>query len=298
MDTLHELESFLSRQFEPATLDQEEEEWQELTIGSRAVQAHYTHVDEMADRLGKSEDEVRRAFVRSFKIDHPDLWRKMKTDWRGYSIHKLVVEAKEWLELTRNSGMPAVPKRATRIAAVMEDDGHGERCTSLPSVAAAVGPASPDVAEAQLKAMRTDLTDQVGGLSGMIKDLMGALTTMMPAMQSRSHVTGGPLAANLSVPPPVPSPPPRQQTSTVGLPTGWVKATIIKVGPREGYAKVALDPMTATGPNGNPLNAHVLNVSAPYEVRRQLKLDDKLEVKVARDEVGVRVTELRTAYRN
>ena len=53
---------------------------------------------------------TRKAFVRGFKQDHADLWRKMRTDYRAHSLSRLVRAAKEYLELTgeRSGGVEPV----------------------------------------------------------------------------------------------------------------------------------------------------------------------------------------------
>ena len=110
MTTLAEFERFLNMQFEAATQDGDDEDWDRLRINNNTVAAFYTEIENLAEQLGKSEEAVRKAFVRGFKQDHADLWRKMRTDYRAHSLSRLVRAAKEYLELTgeRSGGVEPV----------------------------------------------------------------------------------------------------------------------------------------------------------------------------------------------
>ena len=87
---------------------------------------------------------------------------------------------------------------------------------------------------------------------------------------------------------------PKTHQPSYDVPTGWTSAKVEQVGPKDGYARVEL----ARTPNDGravAIRAHVLNDSAPLELRRALKEGDDVRVRVERDRLGVRVVALERA---
>ena len=112
----------------------------------------------MAERLDKSSDQVIRCFVKGFKVDHPELWRRLRIDYEGKSLSMLVRLAKQWLELTRD-GSP------THRDGVFNRDKLAN-----PSRVAAVVPASNEAA------LIADLAVQVRKLEAQLSQKSGPPT--------------------------------------------------------------------------------------------------------------------------
>ena len=106
---------FLDQQFLTETSDQEEEEWEEMRIGVRTVAEFATDIEAIAERLDKTEEQTNRCFVKGFREDYPELWRRLRIDHEGRPLTGLVRIAKQWIELTR--GHESKTPRA-RVAAV------------------------------------------------------------------------------------------------------------------------------------------------------------------------------------
>ena len=282
MTTLAELASFLDKNFLPETDDHENDEWDAMEIGSKSIAEHLTTMEDLAGRLGKGTDELRRAFIKSFRADYPELWRKMRTDMKSYNLNRLVSASKEWMELTRGDQKAPSSTRPTRAAAVVPDERDG--------VVASVSEPAPMEANGKLTEMKNQLDNQIGDLSSLVKSLTTTLGTMLPAM----HAGRGAVVESAIRNRPGPYGPPQDQR---GLPTDWIRATVERTGPREGYAKLTITPEDHRV-GSQPIYAHVLTTSAPAEVRNALKVNDQLEVKIARDAVGIRVVELKSLRSN
>ena len=105
---------YLDRQFLHQTTDLERDAFEKARIGSRSVAEYYNELETLADRLNHGQDELARQFVKGLEYDYPDLWRRLRSDFKGATPNQLVGEAKEWLELTRQK--KADPSRG-RLAA-------------------------------------------------------------------------------------------------------------------------------------------------------------------------------------
>ena len=92
---------YLDRQFLHQTTDLERDAFEKAQIGSRSVAEYYNELETLADRLNHGQDELARQFVKRLEYDYPDLWRRLRSDFKGATPNQLVGEAKEWLELTR-----------------------------------------------------------------------------------------------------------------------------------------------------------------------------------------------------
>ena len=115
MATTTRLFAFLDQQFLSETSDLDEEEWEEMRIGVRTVAEFATDIEAIAERLDKTEEQTNRCFVKGFREDYPELWRRLRIDHEGRPLTGLVRIAKQWIELTR--GHESKTPRA-RVAAV------------------------------------------------------------------------------------------------------------------------------------------------------------------------------------
>ena len=287
MQTLTELSQFLDRQYENSTTDVEEESWDAIRIGDKSVADLYTEIEDMAEVLSKDLGQMDKCFVRAFKEDFPDAWRKLRTDWKDKSLTSKVNCVKEWIELTRTSVGAVASRRQARVGAVVAPaDAQEEGESHTGGVVAAATPNSPasppGVNGDAVSAMRNELQSHMSGLGGLIRDLSATLNSVMPSVKANPAVVlsqgGGAGGVNDR---PLPT-----------LPTSWLPATVERVGPADGFAKVqVMTGGTAAAPD-RPLSAVVLSASAPLDVRRALRLGQKLRVKIERDARGIRVVSL------
>ena len=75
--------AFLDQQFLAETSDQDEEEWEEMRIGVRTVAEFATDIEAVAERLEKTPEQITRCFVKGFREDYPELWRRLRIDYDG-----------------------------------------------------------------------------------------------------------------------------------------------------------------------------------------------------------------------
>ena len=97
--TVEELLRVLDKQFTPETTVQEEEEWDNIQIGSKSVASFYNELQALSERLEKNERQVQNCFVKGFKDDYPQLWRRLRMDCKGFNLNETIDEAKEWIEI-------------------------------------------------------------------------------------------------------------------------------------------------------------------------------------------------------
>ena len=269
MKTLDELSDYLDEIFERSTDDVEEEEWDEARIGDKAVTTFHQELTDMADRLGKSREEIKKAFIKGVKHDYGDLWQKMRTDWKSHSVERLVKEAREWIELTKSRGTGG-QKRSARVAAV--EDGIG---------------ATEDSAIRNLKG---EMNGKIENVQKSVESVLGAIKTLIPTAAvredgndrresgvDRSRTFGDRQSWT------------RQDLGKLVAPKGWVDARVVRVTPPAGVARMEL----LNPKPGETQFANVLRISAPFDVRKDLKVDDLWKIIVEQDDIGFRVTDMK-----
>ena len=147
-----------------------------------------------------------------------------------------------------------------------------------------------------MRAVKSEISNEINAATKMLSELKSTISTVIPTVTAAT----GAVVAGPSIPPsyggprigsmdgrPRGSDGPRERPN---LPPGWLDAEIDKVGPSDGYARAVLGIKWQEG--GRYLSAHILNNSGPIELRRRLRVGDKVKVKVQWDDLGVRVTEL------
>ena len=98
--TLQEVAEFLDKQFLPESLDSELEEWDDFSIGERGVMEYYVEIEDMAERLGKDDEAIRRCFVKGLRDEYPELWEMLRFVLKSQPLNQIVNRAKEWMEAT------------------------------------------------------------------------------------------------------------------------------------------------------------------------------------------------------
>lgn len=292
MTTLTQLTAFLDQQFLPQTTDVEEDEWDAMRIGDLPVVQFMTEIEAMADRLDKHDDEIRRCFVKGFKDDYPEVWKKMRTDYKDLPLARMMAEVKEWIELTR-AEKPGIGRRTARVNAVTaaQDGTPDSADDSEPRrdqrVAFAGAGESAEINNGLFKAIKAELIGAVTPLTGVVKDLSSTMTSLVPLLKAAgAAVVEGPSVQTAQLEPPAR---PHQELPPRPLPAGWLSGRVDRVGPKAGYARVEL----MMEGDRFPTKAHVLNSSAPEPLRLSLREGETVEVQVQRDQKGVRVAELR-----
>ena len=271
--TVERLFRFLDQQFLPLTTDQEEESWDTLAIGDKTVPAFYTELEVLADRLDKTEPEMRKAFIKGMKADYPEMWRKLRTDHSDATLTVLVREATKWLELTRADKEPPLTGRR-RLTGQVSTGGSEQDvrvadhwvAAAYPSVGNDVSrPAEPVASE--MRAMRHEMCEMSRAFKEATKEL-GVRVGEQARSGWRDHDR-------------------RPVTNGLGkvTPNEMVEGKVVHVNGR-GYAR--LEPK---GPPGQE-HAHVLRDSASEEERMKLQVGQPVKYRVQRDGKGLRVTEL------
>ena len=255
---------YLDRQFLHQTTDLERDAFEKSQIGARTVAEYYNELETLADRLNHGPDELARQFVKGLEDDYPDLWRRLRSDFKGASPNELVAEAKEYLELSRQ-------KR-------------------------------PDPARARLAAFTSAATHDPTSMVQALQDRVNALEASQknqrngppppppyPPRNQPGYTGGGPpgrqYASNAARPQYQPDPTPLLTEREVeALP--WLSGSVDYKGARY----MAIRPA-----NGDRAQlAHVLSRFVPPVEQEPYQVGEAVEYKVQKDSKGLRVLALRT----
>ena len=256
---------YLDRQFLHQTTDLERDAFEKSQIGARSVAEYYNELETLADRLNHGPAELARQFVKGLEDDYPDLWRRLRSDFKGATPNELVAEAKEYLELSRQKRPD--PAR-TRLAAFTS------AATSDPT------------------SMVQALQDRVNALEASQKNLRVGPPPPppYPPRNQPGYQGGGPpgrqYASTGARPPYQPDPTPLLTEREVeALP--WLKGAVDYKGARY---------MAVRPANGDRAQlAHVLSRFVPPVEQEPYQLGDVVEYKVQKDAKGLRVLAIRAA---
>ena len=294
--TIDDLWAALDKQFLPATADQDEDEWDNMAIGTKTVAVFYTDVTTMGKRMDKSASEIKRAFVKGFEVDYPELWMQLRTTLRSLSVDDMRARASEWIELARRGNTTSKAGSRRSAAAVARGGEQDDEGADWGRVAAAA-----------VQEQTLPLTQKIADLEANISKMYSTVVHALPnAAQARPPQD---VREGWRAPPPPPQRPAAQpwqpQTPTASQahkwgttgdlsgaqgrqhPAGWVKGTVTRANPEKGYAAV-----TPAGADQS-VRAHVLQSSAPYELRVQMQLGETCDYIAERDDKGWRVVQIR-----
>ena len=231
--TMSDLMELLRLHYTPLLNSQDRREFRKLQIGSQTVPQFRMRVEELANRLGVSEQEACEQFIEGFERDHPELHRWMRGTMIDQTLGELAAFAQRMIE-ANNAEPRSAPRRLVGSAQPM-DEGMWDTGTPPDSIARA--PSAPK------DAFEPHLQECLRSMNGGVNKLHA--TCEMIANWIREDRNGPMICATPDVPLPGypgghgPAPhaaaataPPQWNQGVGGQPQGWGPNP---AGPQYGY---------------------------------------------------------------